>query len=305
MHPEEHPARQTALLVEGDSQIEAHLRAILEPRGWRVLLAGDNTAALEQVKSRSFDLIVAAGRSSGAEDVELLRRMRRVHPHTRMIIVTDDSTPQDVLDSMREQAFSYFARPVSMDAFEQIVGIAMNCPCWDDGIEVASATPHWINLHVRCDMPTADRLLQFMREISGLPEKEGREAGIAFREMLLNAMEHGGHFDPRQYVEISYVRTRRMAVCRIKDPGQGFSLQELQHSALLNPAAAPLEHLLVREKQGLRPGGYGVLLSRNLVDELLYNEKGNEVFLVKYLDPEAGADSARPPEAPQAWRPRP
>jgi anti-sigma regulatory factor (Ser/Thr protein kinase) len=38
------------------------------------------------------------------------------------------------------------------------------------------------------------------------------------------------------------------------------------------------------EQVGLRPGGYGVLLARQLVDELLYNEKGNEVLLVKYLD---------------------
>ena len=39
----------------------------------------------------------------------------------------------------------------------------------------------------------------------------------------------------------------------------------------------------VREQRGMRAGGYGVLLARNLVDELLYNEKGNEVLLIKYL----------------------
>jgi anti-sigma regulatory factor (Ser/Thr protein kinase) len=42
--------------------------------------------------------------------------------------------------------------------------------------------------------------------------------------MLLNAIEHGGHFDPSQYVEVAYVRTRKLVLCRIKDPGQGFSL---------------------------------------------------------------------------------
>ncbi len=39
-----------------------------------------------------------------------------------------------------------------------------------------------------------------------------------------------------------------------------------------------------RDAKGLRPGGYGVLLVQKLVDELIYNEKGNEVLLVKYLD---------------------
>ena len=273
-----------ALLVEGDAEIERALRKLLEPKAWEIVPAAGAESALEQVKLRQFELIVTAGRTSGADDVALLRRMRRVHPHTRMIIVTDESTPEDVLDSMRERAFSYFARPFSMESFARIVSIAMNCPCWDDGIEVVSATPDWVNLHVRCDANVAERLLQFMREISDLPDKEGREAGAAFREVLLNAMEHGGHFNPQEYVEISYVRTRKMVTCRIKDPGKGFSLQELKHSAMANPAGDPLRHAVVREQQGMRPGGYGVLLAKNLVDELLYNEQGNEVFLVKYLD---------------------
>ena len=283
MATQEPAAHQLALLVEGDAEIERALRKILEPRGWEIVLAAGATEALEQVKLRQFGLIVTAGHTSGAEDVELLRRMRRVHAHTRMIIVTDESTPQDVLDSMRERAFSYFAKPFAMESFEHIVDIAINCPCWDDGIEVVSATPDWVNLQVRCDPNVADRLLQFMREISDLPDKEGRDAGVAFREVLLNAMEHGGHFDPEEYVEISYVRTRKMVTCRIKDPGKGFSLQELNHSALANPPGEPLKHATVREEQGMRPGGYGVLLARHLVDEMLYNEKGNEVFLVKYL----------------------
>jgi anti-sigma regulatory factor (Ser/Thr protein kinase) len=273
-----------ALLVEGDAQIEGTLRKMLEKEGWTIVLASGGAEALELVKSRQFELIVTAGHTSGAEDVELLRKMRRVHSHTRMIIVTDESTPEDVLDSMRERAFSYFARPLSIQAFEHIVSIAMNCPCWDDGIEVLSATPDWINLHVRCEAHVADRLLQFMREIADLPEKDGREAGAAFREMLLNAMEHGGHFNPEEYVEISYVRTQKMVTCRIKDPGKGFSLEELKHSALANPPGEPLRHAVVREQKGMRPGGYGVLLARHLVDELLYNEQGNEVFLVKYLE---------------------
>jgi hypothetical protein len=30
---------------------------------------------------------------------------------------------------------------------------------------------------------------------------------------------------------------------------------------------------------------FGVFIAKRLVDELVYNEKGNEVVLVKYLDP--------------------
>ena len=41
------------------------------------------------------------------------------------------------------------------------------------------------------------------------------------------------------------------------------------------------------ETLGLREGGFGILMSRGLVDELSYNEKGNEVRLVKYCPPRA------------------
>ena len=37
-------------------------------------------------------------------------------------------------------------------------------------------------------------------------------------------------------------------------------------------------------RQGLRPGGLGLLMTRALVDELIYNETRNEVVFIKYLD---------------------
>jgi hypothetical protein len=39
-----------------------------------------------------------------------------------------------------------------------------------------------------------------------------------------------------------------------------------------------------REAMGLRPGGFGLLMVRAKVDELIYNEKRNEVVFIKYLD---------------------
>ena len=40
----------------------------------------------------------------------------------------------------------------------------------------------------------------------------------------------------------------------------------------------------MREEKGLRPGGLGLAITRELVDELIYNEARNEVVFVKYLD---------------------
>ena len=114
----------------------------------------------------------------------------------------------------------------------------------------------------------------------------------AFREILINAMEHGARFDPSQHVEVSYVRTKRMVLCRVKDPGEGFSLEELQHSAIANPEDDPFKHMETREAQGKRPGGFGILMAKRLVDDLIYNDKGNEVLLVKHLDKPVAASQS-------------
>ncbi len=100
---------------------------------------------------------------------------------------------------------------------------------------------------------------------------------------MLNAIEHGGNLDPSQHVVISYIRARDAVICRIRDPGEGFSLEQLRESAMSESANDPLQHLEFREERGMRAGGYGVLLAKSLVDDLIYNEKGNEVMLIKYL----------------------
>lgn len=277
--------RKTAVVVNADPQVEALLSGVLKSEDWSMLHVPDNLAVFAVAEEKRFDLIVTGQNTSGKEDVELLRKIRRVHAHTRLIILTDESTPADVINSMRESAFSYFSKPFSLSSLAEMVRLATEGPCWDDGIEVVSATPVWLRLLARCERSTADRLVQFLHEVGDLPEPEGTKVAAAFREMLLNAIEHGGDFDPNQYVEISYLRTRRMVMCRVKDPGEGFSLDEIRHAAIANPPDDPIRHMAHRDAKGLRPGGFGVLITRHLVDDLIYGEKGNEVLLVKYLDP--------------------
>jgi hypothetical protein len=50
-----------------------------------------------------------------------------------------------------------------------------------------------------------------------------------------------------------------------------------------NPPSSPVEQAISRASLGMRPGGFGILLTRALVDELIYNEKGNEALLIRYL----------------------
>lgn len=277
-------AIRDALVIDADQDLKDLLVGILKPGVWAIRYVPTNTDALKAARSKVFELIITSERTSGREDVELLRKIRAVRPHTRLIILAHETTPRDVLDAMRDHAFSFFSKPYSQEQLGDMIQRATEVPCWDDGIELRSATPEWIRLEVRCQVRTADRLLQFMREIADLPETEREHVGMAFREILLNAMEHGGGLDPKNYVQVEYVRAKRMISCRISDPGPGFTLDEISHAAVANPADDPLRHVKVRDQLGLRPGGLGILVARQLVDQILYGQDGNEVLLIKYLD---------------------
>jgi len=286
--PSESPGLKAALILDSDAQVGAALSSVLVSEGWSVVHAPDNPSVLKLIEGKAFDLVITGPETNGKEDIDLLRRIRRVRPHIRLIILTGENAPTDVIMAMREGAFCYFSKPFEIASLAEIVRSATTVPPWDDGIELVSATPDWISIIARCDQQTAERLIQFFREMTELPDPEREDVATAFREMLINAIEHGGNFDPSQYVEVSYVRTRKSVMCRIKDPGQGFSLEEIHHAAVNNPSYDPVRHISFREASGLRPGGYGVLLTKHLVDELMYSEKGNEVLLVKYLPASTG-----------------
>jgi DNA-binding NarL/FixJ family response regulator len=276
-------AVKNVLVVAPDGYLKDLIVGALEKGSWAMHLVDNNREALRAARGKAFDLILTSEKTAAQKDVELLREIRRIRPHTRLIILTNDGTPADVITSMRECAFSYFSSPYAPDELAHMIRNAVEGPCWDDGIEVLGATPELIQVMVRCDVKTAERLVQFLNEIAELPERERKEVAIAFREMLLNAIEHGGRFDPEQYVEIDYVRARHMVSCHIKDPGTGFTLDEIPHAAVANPEGAALHHMDMREALGMRPGGFGVLLAQRMVDELIYNQDGNEVLLIKYL----------------------
>jgi len=161
---------------------------------------------------------------------------------------------------------------------------ALESDSWREDLRVLSALPEWVTLELRCRMEAVERTTHHIREIlSDLPTQACDDIGIAFRELLMNAVEHGGKNDPRKRVRASLLRTGRSVIVHIADPGPGFSLRFLPHAAISNPENSPTQHVEFRAGKGQRPGGFGILMSRQLVDELLYNERGNAVMFVKYL----------------------
>jgi anti-sigma regulatory factor (Ser/Thr protein kinase) len=268
-----------------DEQIAQRVSAVLSDL--EIEQVPDNRALLGAVEAQPAEIILTSRESSGKENVDLLQRLQALSGASlpKIIILAGDSTREDVIAAMRGCAFSYFSKPYFEAAFDEILRHAASSADWADSIQVNSATPAWLRVIGRCEVATADRIIQFMNEISDLAGKERESMGFALKEILMNAMEYGGKFNRERLVEVSYVRGQRVIIYRVRDPGDGFSLEELTHAAISNPPEDPIRHLGVRDSMGIRPGGFGVLLARKLVDDLIYSEQGNDVLMIKYLDP--------------------
>jgi DNA-binding NtrC family response regulator len=85
VHAQEPATHQIALLVEDDQSSKKRCTSSWSPAAGRLRWCGTILRRSKGVRVHNFALIVTGERTSGAEDVALLRRMRRMHPHTRMI----------------------------------------------------------------------------------------------------------------------------------------------------------------------------------------------------------------------------
>ena len=115
-----------ALIVHSSPELDQLLTSLFQKEKWEIRFAAHNAEALRLAKENSFDLILTGERTPGKEDIELLRRLRMVRPHTRLIILTEEFIPGDVLAAIRECAFSYFSRPFSTEKLAEMIRIAMN-----------------------------------------------------------------------------------------------------------------------------------------------------------------------------------
>ena len=274
---------RSLLLIDADPAVQDYLSGLLQRHDREIQHVSGSREALDLLRTSPIDLVLAGQGNNGFDGLKLLRRVRSIQPATK-VILTGDFDPPRILAAIRQRAFGYLHRPLSPGPLSELVQQALDSDAWQDDIRVVSARPEWITLDVRCKIEAADRTTHFLREITAhMSTQSGEDVASAFRELLMNAIEHGGKSNPHKRVRTSILHTARALIVHIHDPGTGFSLDFLPHAAISNPQDSPIRHVEVRAEEGRRPGGFGILLTKNLVDELLYNERGNAVLFIKYL----------------------
>jgi anti-sigma regulatory factor (Ser/Thr protein kinase) len=273
------------LIIGSDNPITHTIGDILSASGVPIEYAAGPVGALQRMRMLSFAITITSPGTSIEEDLALLDEMRLVRPGIKCILLAPHSKPDEIIAALRARVFACFTQPFEPEAIAAIARDAASSNLAEDDLRVLSARPGWVAVRANCRLLTAERLMTFARELSAHMHERMREEILhGLREILLNAMEHGAAFNPQQMIDVTAIRTRRSIVFYVRDPGSGFRQETLSRGIVASPDDDPIAHLQKREAEGLRPGGFGLLLARGTVDELIYNEIGNEVLLIKYLD---------------------
>jgi len=267
---------KTLLIAEDDAINRRAFDEALTADGYKVISVGDGAAALEAIRHEEISLLLTEYVLPDISGAQLLEQARELQPDLLTIVMTSENKPDAVLNALRNKAVDFLSKPFMIEELLEAVGDAIERSTASE-IEIISAKPDWIEIHVPCDLSVVEPINRFICKLQPNLPQETREAiSQVFREMLNNAIEHGGKCDPSKKVEVKCIHLKRMILCSIKDPGEGFDLNALEHAAVSNPDEEHFRHLHVRQEKGIRPGGFGILFASQLVAELIYNEKQHE-----------------------------
>lgn len=93
---------------------------------------------------------------------------------------------------------------------------------------------------------------------------------LALEEALVNAIRHGNGSDPTKNVTIKYHISPLKVVIGIGDEGQGFRPDLLPDPTL--------------DENLDKPHGRGVMLMKAYMTQVCFNDRGNEVWMLKTMD---------------------
>jgi anti-sigma regulatory factor (Ser/Thr protein kinase) len=119
------------------------------------------------------------------------------------------------------------------------------------------------------------RIVSGLLEQTRLTEREVKDMLQAVLEMAANAIEWGNGSNPALNIRIKFRADPDLIIFLVRDQGDGFEHYQ-------NGRAMPsVEELMGKDGPIRMPNGFGIMLARGLVDKFLYNDRGNEVILIK------------------------
>lgn len=267
------------LIIEDDADQAELVAQLLRLKGLDSIWAETGGAGIELAKRSPVNLVLLDIMLPDRDGFQICRELRGELGSLKTPIVM-----MTALDGLlhREKGFrvganAYLTKPFSADELFRAIDLAH---AWRYDL-VRSGISGEIDVELNSEPRFLHEVNDFLTSLT-LGTPLGPDAVMQLRQAIMelgqNAIEWGNRHRSEKLVSILYrVHSDRVEIS-IRDQGAGFKRNELPHAARPDD---PLAHMDVREKLGLRDGGFGLIICEGMVDELLFNEAGNEVKLTK------------------------
>ena len=114
--------RKARVLVVDDEEIaRKNLTHILSRENYDVVATTDGEAALKELDSSEFDVVLTDLRMGRINGMDLLDRVHIKHADTKVVMVTGYATVPSAIEAMRKGAFHYLAKPYKLDEVRETV----------------------------------------------------------------------------------------------------------------------------------------------------------------------------------------
>jgi DNA-binding response OmpR family regulator len=273
---------RTVLVVDHERDANDILAHLLRPRGFEPVQIFTGLEALAAVSRHHPDLILldlALPDINGFEVCDRLKRNRDTNL-IPIVMLTAHHDAKERAAGVRVGANGYLIKPFTPEQLYEAMDDAL---AWHDEHNQRGTTGE-INFDIRSELTYLAQASDMLADLfahTPLTERHIKDLKQAVMEMGGNAIEWGHRKNAELVLRITYRIDPTSVTLIIQDQGPGFDPRDIPHAA---SDEDPIRHLEIRNELGLREGGFGIMLARGLVDKFSYNERGNQVTMVKHFE---------------------
>ena len=270
------------LVTDTDKTAADRIVGGLDPALCTAAVALDDADTLAALAGESYDLAVIDIDLPDSGGLALLKTIRARDPGVRLLLSSPREEPREILEAMICDASNYLVKPYTSEELQKAVTHAMAECQVVEHLEVSVGQEGWIELMMPSSLNYMTRLDRFFKLFykSEIPENLFEEISYCFKEITKNAIDWGHNGDVTKKIKISHVLFQDQFCFKIEDQGEGYDVQK----ALYGEEELDMEQMEEeRLELGLRPGGLGMTIVQEMMDDIIPNAKGNITILSKYL----------------------
>jgi DNA-binding response OmpR family regulator len=109
------------LLVEDDEPLARCLLRMMKADGYQVVHAPTGVAAIENVRSRSFDVVLSDLNLPDSCGVDILRIAREHDPDVPLLLMSGDPRVETTIEAMNMGVLEYMVKPLTNDQLMRVL----------------------------------------------------------------------------------------------------------------------------------------------------------------------------------------